>query len=419
MFDSPPREGRLVSWLEVAMWTMLIYLTIPFARGIQQFITQYTSRVLFSYVVVACILTGTLLGVLYLWRRRADVSRLQFTWLVGTSMIYLGSTYHLRQTPEEALHFIEYGVLGILVFRAFSHRMRDGFIYVCTFLLCTILGTFDEMIQWFTPRRYWDYRDVWLNMTASGLMQIAFAQGIRPRMIVKAVKRESVRKACCLSATELLVLSICVANLPNRIISYAAGISSLPILQKNLTLMTEFGYRHEAPDMGVFFSRFTVEELRQLDLVRAEDGARILDQYQHTERYNDFLRTYTPVTDPFLHELRVHLFRRDHYRFSANRQTNDEVLYRDHSTVAYRENQIVEQFFPRTVAASNYKLCPSEVKKLQEHANAKKFDYVSPVSENLITAYREWHLQALIWGFIAMVFVVHRFCGMRIVDSTS
>ena len=181
--------------------------------------------------------------------------------------------------------------------------------------------------------------------------------------------------------------------------------------------MTEFGYRHEDPDIGVFFSRFTIPELRQTDSLRAEEGARILDHYQHPERYNDFLHTYTPVTDPFLHELRVHLFRRDRHRFLANSHTNDEVLIRDHSAVAYRENQIVERYFPRTVATSNYKLMPSEVKRLHNHA--REVEYVSPVSKNLIITHREWQVQVLIWGLLAMVFAGYRMSGRRTAPSRS
>ena len=36
--------------------------------------------------------------------------------------------------PEEAVHFIQYGALGVLLFRAFSHRMRDPMIYLAAAL---------------------------------------------------------------------------------------------------------------------------------------------------------------------------------------------------------------------------------------------------------------------------------------------
>ena len=63
--------------------------------------------------------------------------------------------------------------------------------------------------------------------------------------------------------------------------------------------------------MGVFFSRFTREELRSLDGARADEAARRLDEFRDPARYAEFLRTWTPVSDPFVHEARVHLFRRD------------------------------------------------------------------------------------------------------------
>ncbi len=48
--------------------------------------------------------------------------------------------WSLRANPEEAFHFVQYGVLSILLFRAFSHRLRDPSIYLAAALAGAALG---------------------------------------------------------------------------------------------------------------------------------------------------------------------------------------------------------------------------------------------------------------------------------------
>ena len=85
-------------------------------------------------------------------------------WLLSVAAVSLGYTLELgEKSPEEALHFIQYGVLGVLVYRALAHRRHDTSIYIAAALICGILGIIDEVIQWLTPRRYWSLRDIWIN----------------------------------------------------------------------------------------------------------------------------------------------------------------------------------------------------------------------------------------------------------------
>ncbi len=74
--------------------------------------------------------------------------------------------------PEEAVHFLEYGVLGLLLYRALSFRVLDATVFVAAALVGVIVGTVDEIIQWIVPGRYFDFRDIALNGGASVLVQI-------------------------------------------------------------------------------------------------------------------------------------------------------------------------------------------------------------------------------------------------------
>ena len=64
----------------------------------------------------------------------------------------------------------------------------------------------------------------------------------------------------------------------------------------------------------------------------------MLDAYHTPAVYDEFLSIYTVTADPFLHEARVHLFRRDRYRHTAAEQRlSDPAAYRASITIAHRE----------------------------------------------------------------------------------
>jgi len=107
------------------------------------------------------------------------------------------------------------------------------------------------------------------------------------------------------------------------------------------------------------------------------------------------------VRRSFLHEARVHLFRRDHYIAVAWKHRASERDYRLHSTVAYRENQIMEKYFGSTLHRSTFQLDPTLVIRLEREMDPA-LRYVSPVSAHLITRF-SWR-QA--WTFIVAAWVV-------------
>ena len=61
----------------------------------------------------------------------------------------------------ERVHFIQYGLLGLLVSRAYKISSFIMFLASCLFLMT--VGLVDELIQWYLPNRYGDIRDVMMN----------------------------------------------------------------------------------------------------------------------------------------------------------------------------------------------------------------------------------------------------------------
>jgi VanZ family protein len=75
----------------------------------------------------------------------------------------------LIKRPEEKIHFLEYGLLGFLIYRAFSFRFGKFKLLSFSLSLSSLLGFIDEVIQYFLPNRFYDARDILLNWVASGL----------------------------------------------------------------------------------------------------------------------------------------------------------------------------------------------------------------------------------------------------------
>lgn len=390
-----------MAWLWATLFTLGIYVTVPFARVVSAFVGARWGREIFRDVVLLVIALGAGAAILALRRVRL-ARRRNYLWLVLVGMGFAYFTMGMQASPEESLHFVEYGVLGFLLFRALSFRTRDDGIYIAAALIGAIAGAFDEVIQWFTPRRVFDFRDIGFNMWAGVLTQFAIAKGFEPPHIEPGVRPATFRRICATGAGLVVLLWACLANTPEWTERIVRWFPRLEFVRHKASAMSDYGYRHEIPGIGVFYSRFTLDELRRLDRERADESARVLNAYHDPRKYGDFLTTYTPVTDPFLHEARVHLFRRDHYRAVAPKYSANPQQYALHVTIAYREHQFMAEFFPETLARSWYRLRETDVEAMRREMDAS-LSYESAVSDNLITRLTAWQVNAAMASLLVVL----------------
>ncbi len=385
MIRQPPREHEWVSWLLAAFWAALILVTIPFARAITDYVAARWGRPVFRDAVTMLVIV--LGGItLLLAVRLKEMPRRNLLWLLLAAALMLYFTLGVRASAEETLHFLEYCVLGALIFRALSHRTRDIGIYPAAWILGAAVGLLDEIIQWFTPDRVFDFRDVAFNAAGGAIAQLAIAGGFSPPYLQKIIRPGTVRRLTLYAAGFIGLLWLCLANTPALTARLVCRIPHFWYLLYKTSAMSEYGHQHDVPNIGTFFSRFTLEELRDMDRRRADEAAGILDSYYDPRRYGKFLRTYTPLTDPFLHEARVHLFRRDHYLAVAPKYKANSKLSAFHYTVAWREHLFVKTFLPETLSRSLYRWT-EHVETAVERKNDPNLQYVSDVSRNLITSF--------------------------------
>ena len=139
------------------------------------------------------------------------------------------------QNAVERFHFVEYGLVTALFYRAW--RARGDLSIVCLPLIAgLIVGTLDEAWQWFVPERVGEWRDIFINFGAIGtglLLSLAIAP---PATFTVGFAPGSWRRVCLLAAVAVLALAAFMQTV-------------------------HFGYVVRDDEVGTFRSRYTAEEL--------------------------------------------------------------------------------------------------------------------------------------------------------------
>ena len=376
-----PQSRRLLDWLAVGLGSLAILLAAPIARLIQAFVSERFGRALIGYAVLAALAAVFFGLVIRLVVRREAGSWPRLAWLTIIAAIFVYFTWTLRSNPEEAIHFLEYGALGFLLFRAWRHSFPNVLVYPAAFLLGCLVGLADEILQWILPNRLWDVRDLELNALAVGLVQLGLALSIKPPGLNRPADIRSGRRISGLMAVLLLVFGLCLSNTPEAVEAYSDLIPALSFLREQEP-MRQAAILHQDPQVGRFSSRLTLDWLHKTDLVRSGEFASILRQWGKKD-YAAFLRAFPSSGQPFLHEFRVRLFRRDRKEAAAGR-TSSVRDRREAILAAVKENMILEKYFGRTLRASGYAWPPEKKNGLESQVDPSR-PYRSPVGGSLLT----------------------------------
>jgi hypothetical protein len=369
----------LAAWLLVGVVGLAIFLVVPLARIIQDFVAARWGRSVFGFFVLASVGAFFLALFWFLFFRLRIRRASNYVWLALVAGLYVFFTLKLWRAPEEAVHFLEYGLLGFCLFRALSLSIRDRSVYLTAFFIGALVGTFDEFLQWLTPGRYWDFRDVGLNALATGLFLVAVRKGVNPPVASARPSARSVRRISALLAVQIIILGLCASNTPARVAALVRRFPSLGFLLREEP-MYEFTKKHADSEIGVFYSRLSLEGLAAEDLASSDHWADVLRDWAD-KSYNDFLNHHSPLIHPFVYEMRVHLFRRDR-KLEEARRVETERARRKALFVAFKENRILEKHFGRTLEKSGYGWSPELRAEVGSAIDVNK-RYRSPVSAGL------------------------------------
>jgi hypothetical protein len=284
--------------------------------------------------------------------------------------------------------------------------MQDALVFVAGALIGAMVGTVDEIIQWLSPSRYWDWRDLALNGGAGALTQV-----ILWRMSAAATRRfdpASMRIVLRLASAHLVLLTLCLANTPARVARYAPWLPNSGHLTSSLNPMAEYGRRHIVPGIGIFNSRLSLEALRREDDTRSVEVAGLVDENRHS--YGHFLDTWPVDRDPFTYEARVHLFARDRNLAKARAKKFRGATALEQLTVAWHENRLMETFFGRTLEESSYRWKPA-LRQQVDDAHDADSRFRSAAGSHLITIASEGTIRTVLILLVAGLIIAGRRLG--------
>jgi hypothetical protein len=284
---------------------LVVVLSAPWSQQLSEAIAgawpgQFRTIAISSTTVPIAI--GFLVAIFRIRDRRAlRYGLLALGLAVGLCYVVLGAVGF-----GEAFHFVEYGLIAILFYRA-CLPLGDGAAIALPLLAGVIVGVLDEWFQWFIPIRTGEMRDVLLNVVAvsCGLL-LAIAVDPPPRLTLSLGMRSRRLTAACAAITAL-----------------AVGLFAETL---------RAGHEIRDDEIGSFASRYSAPDLEAAARDRAERWRR----------------------DPPLTVRR--LSREDQYLaegLSHVRQRNAAWTAGDIAT-AWRENRILEQFYAPVLDTPTY-----------------------------------------------------------------
>lgn len=403
----PPDETPRTLWLRVLVWTAVVYASIPLARTIQAGVESSVGVVAFTAVTLVAIALGASGVVRVTWNAGPAHRVFRLVALACVTAVFAILTLRLRDSPEEALHFVQYGILAVLVLRAVAARTEswNPAAYFSAAAVCVLIGAGDEVVQWLVPERFFDFRDIGLNAVAALGVLAGIRLGIDPEYL-RATPGDSsagwARATRLWAATGFIALLL-FANTPSIVETYTAVLLPLRYLRTDST-MAEYGEAHRSGGIS-WKSRFSLDEAHRLEAERAAELADLAREVRRDEDAADaVLAEHRRGTDPlafeFVSRIRGVAKARDTLADVRSRGVDGVVEPTEVSAnlagTAIGEAMILEEMFPRTLAISGSGLSAAEIQQFGQLARLApsadpdaalgSVEYESPMDSRLITS---------------------------------
>ena len=118
----------------------------------------------FVYAAGISVILAVFLYVIFVKKERSPVKYLLL--LVFSLILFILN--NLAIFPAEKIHLLEYVILGVLLYNALKVDLDkyDTRLYLWGCFICFVAGVIDEVIQLVLPGRFFDWKDVVLNVVS-------------------------------------------------------------------------------------------------------------------------------------------------------------------------------------------------------------------------------------------------------------
>jgi VanZ family protein len=352
-------------WLAAAMVvSVALVLGAPFVGQLRTMLRTATGPA-FVWTMAALVGGAVLAAVVYAAARIREQRIPRFLAVLGALVLALGyvaaaSTGNPEVDAVERFHFVEYGLVTALFYRAWQAG-RDAAVWIVPLLLSLLVGTFEEWLQWFIPARVGELRDVLLNLFAI-VCGLLFSMALDPPAAPMRRPAPVSRRSIAVAASLLLVA---VAGFIHTV---------------------HLGHEIEDVDVGVFRSRYSAAELATVGAARA-----------------DAWRSRPPLTW-------ARLSREDQYFSEAvsHVQRRNEAWAQGNVLAARHENLILERYYapaldtPSYVSAQGLRWPDSQRADAESRKGPGLMIYVSDALPSPIWLWPKWALW-LVTGALVVI----------------
>jgi len=137
----------------------VIYATLPVMRPVLNFLKENLGEAFSPVVYVFLLLVALGIIVLFFTQGKGWKSFVLLFGILGITAFILPTIKY----PEERVHFLEYAVLGIMLYFALREMIQGMKVLVCIPVIVFLVGFGDEIIQGILPNRVYQFTDVLLN----------------------------------------------------------------------------------------------------------------------------------------------------------------------------------------------------------------------------------------------------------------
>jgi len=163
----------LATWKWVILYTLFLFLSLDYMRRFLDWLESKNMQGILGISVLVAYVGVCAFGAHRIMTVRSGSILKRIVLLTGCALLFLVCLVQLTQLTVERIHFFEYGLLGVLCYSALRKHCKGARCYGYAFIAVWAIGFADEVIQGLLPIRYYDNRDLMLNLVGGSLALLA------------------------------------------------------------------------------------------------------------------------------------------------------------------------------------------------------------------------------------------------------